>query len=317
MTVGKHIEQFHGLPVLDFVPAVEQGAALPDAAAVAWKIGIEYDSPKSFVEQWQHFLGTVDTERVTAVVVGEWSHEGPESFAEPLTAILAAAGRLPALRALFLGDLTYEECEISWIDMVDVTPVLTTFPLLEELVVRGAAGDMVEGDGLSLKPVRHERLRALRFESGGLPAAVLRAVADSELPALERLEFWLGVENYGGDSTLEDLAPFLDGSRFPALRHLGLQDSERQDDIAAAVAHAPVVARLESLSLSMGVLTDQGATALLEGQPLTHLKALDLHHHYLTEAMQQRLRQALPGVATDLSEAGKPDDQWRYVAVAE
>ncbi|MEV7028304.1 leucine-rich repeat domain-containing protein, partial [Kitasatospora sp. NPDC093558] len=108
-----------------------------------------------------------------------------------------------------------------------------------------------------------------------------------------------------------------DGSRFPALRHLGLQNSEFQDDIAAAVAHAPVMARLETLNLSMGVLTDQGAGALLEGQPLTHLRALDLHHHYLTGEMQERLREALPGVAVDLSGAGKPDDRWRYVAVAE
>ncbi|MFE2724867.1 STM4015 family protein [Kitasatospora sp. NPDC059327] len=317
MTVGKHIEEFHGLPVLDFVQAVEKGGALPGAASVAWKVGIEYDAPEPFVERWRQFLDAVDSERVTAVVVGEWSSDGPESFAEPLAAILAAADRLPSLRALFIGDITYEENEISWIDMVDVTPVLTTFPLLTELVVRGAAGEVVEGDGLSLRAVRHEHLTALRFESGGLPAAVLRAVAASDLPALERLEFWLGVPNYGGDSSLDDLAPFLDGARFPALRHLGLQNSEVQDEIAAAVAHAPVVARLESLDLSMGVLTDQGATALLEGQPLTHLRALDLHHHYLTEALQQRLCDALPGVAVDLSEAGQPDDRWRYVAVAE
>ncbi|MEU6237535.1 STM4015 family protein [Kitasatospora sp. NPDC047058] len=317
MTVNNHIEEFHGLPVFDFVAAVYEGAELPEPDAVAWKIGVEYDAPKGWVERWSEFLAAVDPGRVTAVVVGEWSLDGPESFDEPLAAIIGAADRLPALRGLFIGDITYEENEISWIDMVDVTPVLTTFPLLTELVVRGASDESVEGEGVLLQPVRHEHLRALRFESGGLPAAVPRAVAASELPALERLEFWLGVQSYGGDVTLDDLAPFLDGARFPALRHLGLQDSELQDEIAAAVAHAPVVARLESLSLSMGVLTDQGATALLEGQPLTHLKALDLHHHFLSEPMQERLRQALPGVEIDLSEAGKPDDQHRYVAVAE
>ncbi|MFJ3788791.1 STM4015 family protein [Kitasatospora sp. NPDC090091] len=317
MTVNEHIQQFHGLPVFDLYQAVEQDGELPDAASVAWKVGIEFDSSWTFVELWEHFVEKVATERVTAVVIGEWSHDGPESFAEPLAAVLASADRLPALRGLFVGDITYEENEISWIDMVDITPVLTTFPLLRELVVRGASGETVEGEGIGVQPVRHEHLRALRFESGGLPARVLRAVAGSDLPALERLEFWLGVAGYGGDATLDDLAPFLDGSRFPALRHLGLQDSEMQDEIAAAVAQAPVVARLESLSLSMGVLTDQGAAALLEGQPLTHLRALDLHHHFLTEAMQERVRQALPGVAVDLSVPGKPDDRWRYVAVAE
>ncbi|MFI9330919.1 STM4015 family protein [Kitasatospora sp. NPDC052868] len=317
MTVDTHIDTFHGLPVLDFVQAVEKGGPLPDAAAVAWKIGLEYESPQTFTECWQQFLDAVDTSRVSAVVVGLWSPDEPDSFAEPLQAIVGAAGRLPALRALFVGDIISEECEISWLPMADMTPLLTSFPLLAELVVRGSCEEGDDGVGLSLQPVRHEHLRALRLESGGLPATVVRSVAACDFPLLERLEFWLGVDQYGGDSTIDDLAPFLTGTALPALRHLGLQDAEYQDEIAAAAAHAPVVARLESLNLSMGVLTDQGATALLEGQPLTHLRSLDLHHHYLTEELQQRLREALPGVDVDLSGAGRPDDEWRYVAVAE
>ncbi|MFJ8431019.1 STM4015 family protein [Kitasatospora sp. NPDC094019] len=317
MTVNNHIEDFHGLPVLDFVTAVDAGDELPDPGAVAWKIRTEFDAAGEWTARWGQFLDRVDTTAVTAVVIGDWSHDGPVSFAGPLAALLGAADRLPALRGLFIGDITYEENEISWIEMVDVTPVLTTFPLLTELVVRGASGEYAEGEGLALQPLRHEHLRALRFESGGLPKAVPRAVAASELPALERLEFWLGVHAYGGSTRPADLDPFLDGGRFPALRHLGLQNSEFQDEIAAAVAHAPVVARLESLNLSMGVFTDEGATALLDGQPLTHLKRLDLHHHYLSEGMLRRLREALPGVELDLSEAGRPEERWQYVAVAE
>ncbi|MFD8786088.1 STM4015 family protein [Kitasatospora sp. NPDC059599] len=325
MTVNEHIERFHGLPVFDFVEAMEEAAErggadslrLPDAASAAWRINLDYESEATFAERWQQFLDTVDSERVTAVVIGQWSQEDPDSFREPMEAVVAGADRLPALRALFVGDITCEQCEISWIQQCDITPLLTAFPELAELVVRGASEDWDGKGGLALQPLRHEALRALRFESGGLPGSVVRSVAGCDFPALERLEFWLGVDNYGGDATMEDLTPFLDGTRFPALRHLGLQNSAFEDDIAAAVAHAPVVARLESLSLAMGVLTDQGATALLEGQPLTHLRSLDLHHHYLSDEMQQHLHQALPGVEIDLSEPGKPDDRWRYVAVAE
>ncbi|MGW4893683.1 STM4015 family protein [Kitasatospora sp. NPDC004240] len=317
MTVNEHIQRFHDLPVLDFREALDAGTALPDAAEAAWKIGVEYDGGHSFTELWERFLDTVDTGRVRAVVIGLWSDD-PESFAGPLRAILDAASRLPALRALFVGDITYEECEISWLQLTDVTPLLTEFPLLEELVVRGASEDWDGTDGgLALRTVRHERLRALRFEAGGLPATVVRSVASCDFPALERLELWLGVANYGGDSTIDDLAPFLAGTALPALRHLGLQNSEYQDEIAAAVAQAPVVARLESLDLSMGVLTDEGATALLEGQPLTHLRSLDLHHHFLSKGLQQRLRDALTGVELDLSRGGEPDGRRRYVAVAE
>ncbi|MEV4613312.1 STM4015 family protein [Kitasatospora sp. NPDC049258] len=317
MAISEHAEHFHDLPVFALVPALDEGAALPDAAEVAWKIGLDYDSEQTFEQRWQQFLDRVDTERVRALVIGAWWQDEQEPAQETVELITAAAGRLPALRALFFGDVTYEECEISWIQQSDVTPFLTAFPALEELVVRGAGGDWDGNGGLVLTPMRHQALRSLRFESGGLPAEVVRAVGGCDLPALERLELWLGVEQYGGDSTVADLAPILDGLRLPALRRLGLLDSLAQDEIAAAVAHAPVVGRLEHLGLAMGLLTDAGAGALLEGQPLTHLKSLDLHHHYLSEEMQQRLTTALPGVEINLSEAGKPDDSWRYVAVAE
>jgi hypothetical protein len=62
----------------------------------------------------------------------------------------------------------------------------------------------------------------------------------------------------------------------PRLRHLALCNSVIGDEIAAAAAAAPVVARLEVLGLSMGTLGDAGAEALLGGQPLTHLTKLDL-----------------------------------------
>lgn len=98
-----------------------------------------------------------------------------------------------------------------------------------------------------------------------------------------------------------------------------------EDAVAAAVASAPVVARLETLDLSMGVLTDEGAAALLGGQPLTHLKKLDLHHHYIGEPLLERLRRTLEpaGVELDLDRGDAEEDQdgdgtvWRYVAVGE
>ncbi|RJL30151.1 leucine-rich repeat domain-containing protein, partial [Bailinhaonella thermotolerans] len=88
--------------------------------------------------------------------------------------------------------------------------------------------------------------------------------------------------------------------------------------IAAAVAAAPVVSRLETLSLGLGLLGDEGAEALLSGQPLTHLARLDLAHHFLTGPMMDRVRRALPGTEVDLSDQEDPEpDGWRYVAVSE
>lgn len=39
----------------------------------------------------------------------------------------------------------------------------------------------------------------------------------------------------------------------------------------------------------MGTLSDEGAEALLHGQPLTHLEELDLSHHFLSHDMMLRI----------------------------
>ncbi|MEU8247401.1 STM4015 family protein [Nonomuraea sp. NPDC048916] len=292
---------------------LEPGEEPPDAGAVAWRLSANdwhEDIPDTIEESFDWFLAHVDTARVTALVIGEWDECYDSDSKVIVTTLAEQAAKFPALRSIFLGAITAEEAEISWIQQSDITPLLAAFPKLERLEVRG-------GTGLALTPVRHEALRVLRIETGGLGGDVVRAVAACDLPALEHLELWLGVGGYGGDATIEDLGPVLTGERLPSLRHLGLQDSEMQDDIAAAVAAAPVVARLETLSLSMGALSDTGAEALLSGQPLTHLRELDLHHHFLTDPMIGRLADALPGVEVRLSGQERADDRERYVAVSE
>ncbi|WP_405609109.1 STM4015 family protein [Streptomyces sp. NBC_01511] len=321
----EHFDEFHGLPVFT-VPhhRIRSLKPLPEPDAVAWRLDCGWEEVWTFPGLWQHFTDAVDTERVRALVIGPWWDGDYSEFAPVLDMIVADAARFPGLRALFLADVTSEECEVSWLRMSDITAAIEAFPLLEELGVRGC-GYTYDDGGLRLRPVNQERLRVLRFESGGLPGSVVRAVGASELPALERLELWLGVEEYGGNATVADLAPVLDGGRFPRLRHLGLQNSEIQDEIATAVASAPVVAGLESLALSMGVLTDAGAEALLTGQPLTHLKELDLRHHYVSEPRAGRIAETLVphGVrlelepAEDYSDEGDDEDEWRYVAVSE
>ncbi|MFB8775205.1 STM4015 family protein [Streptomyces broussonetiae] len=320
MSHVEHLQELHGLAAFDF-PKPGAGQDLPEAGAVAWRLSVnpyDDDSKEGFGELWDRFLDTVDPSGVRALVVGQWDEPYENDSGMIVRRLVDAKDRLTGLRALFIGDLEMEEAEISWIEQSDVTPVLDAFPLLEELGVRG-------GTGLRFPAVRHERLRTLSFEAGGLPGEVVRGVAASELPALEYLEMWLGVAEYGGDATVADLAPILGGGRFPALHHLGLRNSEIQDEIAAAVASAPVVAQLRSLDLSLGVLTDEGLAALLDGQPLTHLTWLDLHHNFVTEPVADRARAALEpaGVEVDLSKTGH-EDEWeddgvvhRFTAVAE
>lgn len=305
---GLHRGEYAGLPIVGLRPP---GAPMPAAGEAAWRLSVRDDGAKeTFEEHFARFVETVDTTEVRAIIVGNWGDAYENDASAPIRLLAGNAARFPALRSLFFGAMSSEECEISWIVQSDVTPLLEAFPLLERLEIRG-------GTELELRPTRHDNLRILRFETGGLPPGVARAVGESEFPALEYLELWLGAVEYGGDTTVADLEGILSGERLPALKHLGLQDSEIQNEVATAVASAPVVARLESLALSMGTLTDAGAEALLASRSLTHLRRLDLHHHFLTDAMVERLKTTFATTELDVSEQEKPEDDWYYVAVSE
>ncbi|WP_254811284.1 STM4015 family protein [Streptomyces cavourensis] len=316
---AQHLHEFGGLPAVDF-QHTGAGGSRPAADAAAWRVSVDpYGDEgrnRPWAEEFADFLGAVDPAGVKALIIGQWGEAYEEDSSVPIDLVTAAADRLTSLEAVFVGDLEAEQAEITWIEQSDVTALLTAFPALTEFGVRG-------GTDLVFPPTKHQRLRALTIQAGGLPVQVVRGVIDSELPALERLDLWLGVSAYGGDTEVADLAPLLSGTRFPRLHHLGLRNSEVQNEIAAALASAPVVAQLRTLDLSNGTLGDEGAAALLEGQPLTHLELLDLHHHFLTEAMEQRVRSSLEphGVRVDVSERNEPWDdrgaEGRYTAVSE
>ncbi|EHI7622118.1 cytoplasmic protein [Salmonella enterica] len=122
---------------------------------------------------------------------------------------------------------------------------------------------------LRLGAIHHEKLEHLEIISGGIPSNVLAELQNAQLPALKTLKLFLGVEEYGFDGSLDNVMV---------------------------------------LELSCGTLTDSGAEALLEHKDrIAHLETLDLHHHYLTPEMQEKLKAALP-IPLNLSEALEPDD---------
>jgi hypothetical protein len=146
----------------------------------------------------------------------------------------------------------------------------------------------------------------------------VQQVAAAELPALEYLEIWLGPEEYAQKKPMSDLAPILSGERFPKLRYLGLRDSDAADEVATAVAKAPILGRLETLDLSLGTIGDQGVEALLASPALAKLQTLDIRNHYASKAVIKQLK-ALPikvmECPPDNVDEGEPGE--RYVTVGE
>ena len=270
------------------------------------------DDSLDFDERLSTFLASDAAPATKGLILGSYDLEGGSSGGGSYEAIVAAKDRLPNLRALFLGDIVQEECEISWINQSDVSDMLQAFPQLEMLRIRGV-------DGLAFSKPQHGRLRALAIESGGLPAAIVSQICRGKFPGLEYLELWLGTPDYNGDCRVNDLQPILSGKLFPKLKYLGFRNAEIADDIAAVIAMAPVVDQLETLDLSLGNLSDVGGNALLHLASKTNLKRLDLHHHYMSKPLQKKLKE-LP-FPVDVSDAKTVDEDdefsGRFISISE
>lgn len=311
MAVSELVEEFAGKPVVDW----DQDQGIDNPQGVIYRISMEYEQGEDglrWSDCFAQFMSHPAAGEITGLAVGNWCGYDGTSSAEIVATLVAAQTRLPHLTALFLGDISFEECEISWIQQCNVSPLLDAYPRLEHFRVRG-------GEGLSLGHCSHARLKELAIESGGLSREVIRQIVTGNLPALEHLEIWLGDESYGADTVVDDLVPILFGTRFPNLTYLGLCNSEYTDEIAEMVAQAPILPQLEVLDLSLGTLSDRGAAALLEAPTLAKLDRLDIQHHYCSEAMVARLKALEIEVDADERQQAELDEgrECRYVAHSE
>jgi hypothetical protein len=299
------VQEFRGRRVVDF-----EGADSWVGPHVAYRLREEYEDEIKIADRLAALLDQPESKDVSALIIGAWSGacEG-ENAAEIVAELAECAPRLSGLRDLFLGEMTYEECEISWIKQANLTPLLTAYPNLESLRVRG-------GSELEFSPRRHDNLKELAIETGGLSRSTIRELFLCELPSLERLVLFLGEENYGFDGGVEDLQPLLSGRLFPRLKHLGLMNSSIANDIAAVLVNTPIVERLESIDLSLGNLDSEGVQSLTGLAAHGHLRQLNISHHYASEAAVEALAKALPFevIAEDLQD---PEDDWRPIVHAE
>jgi len=303
-----HLKTFIGHRVIEFKgPKSIKKDDQVYAIRMTWE-----EEEVSFADHLNAFLETDGPANTVGLVIGSWSLDGPEESSKVVQALCDNKDKFPKLIAIFLGDIEQEENEVSWIEHSDLTPLLSAFPNLEMLRVRGATG-------LQFKNAKHEKLRAFAVESGGLGREIVLQICKAKFPKLEHLELWLGTENYGGDCRANDLQPILAGKAFSNLKYLGLRNSEIVDDIAGAVVSSPLLKQLETLDLSLGTLTDEGGNALLGLEVDGSLKRLDVHHHFMSSSVATKVKGL--SLTVNASDRQEPEDwgegEFRFVAIGE
>ncbi len=253
-----------------------------------------------------------------------FNNDPNEDNLQELIDVLAEQPR-PMLRKLHLGDFKYagaardedrgEDTEISWYSVGDLSRLWPALPRLETLIIQTGSATSAIGKGTILGALDLPALRRLEYRTGGLEAANAQALVTAKLPAIEHLDLWFGQENYGGTAGADELGTLLARTDLPKLRHLGIMNAEFIDDAIDAIAKSALLPQLTELDLSLGCLTDGGATALSERRAaFAHLARLDVSHSYLTDAGKG----ALQGIARSLEVAEQRDaGDDRYAAVGE
>lgn len=259
----------------------------------------EYENGKGPATMVEDILADPDFAGLDYLVIGSWGSAYEDGCQEILDGIVEHADQFSHITKLFIGNMDYEECEVSWIIQGDYSRLWAAMPQLKELTIMGSTD-------LTLGQIDHENLESLEIICGGLPEHVIQSVQDAHLPSLKKLMLYLGVEDYGFDGNADTVRTLLDKADFPSLEYLGLADSEIQDEVAEIAVNSHFMDQLGTLDLSMGTLTDKGGALLLEKLPYYgNLKKLDLHYHYLSEEMEQKLG-GLP-MEVDVSQRNKPD----------
>jgi hypothetical protein len=245
---------------------------------------------------------------LTELAIGMNGESGDIGIDDVLDVLAWAA---PAsLRSLFLGDFVYpDECEMSWYLHGDTVPPWSALANLRSLIVQG--GSFALGD-IELPRVEHAE-----FRTGGLSTESAQSIAAAHWPKLARLDVWFGMDDYGGNASLDDVRALLVRRDLPELRHLALANSPDADALVELLVSSPLLDRLEVLDLSKGTLGNEGVVVMLaQRHRFAHLRRLDVSRSYLGETTLESLRGLGPEIiADDLQGFADRDD--RYVTVSE
>ncbi|GCE46135.1 hypothetical protein EI42_01150 [Thermosporothrix hazakensis] len=306
MGTGASRQEFSGKRVIYWEP----GTALTDTRNTLYCIRINTgnDPYSSWAEKFDAFLQTPGVADISGLVVGNGSHDDEGAcYYRAIVTLVAARQHLSGLTTLRFGDgdIRQAEEEPFWIEPGTLSSLLAAYPALDMLCISGT-------NGIRAGLLSHERLRTLIIESSGLDARIVHEVQHAHLPALEHLELWTGLKDWGCTTTLADLAPLLSARIFPHLRSLGLRACSFADDVACMLAQSPLLAQLHRLDLSLGTLGDRGAEALLRSPMIHTLKELDIHHHFCSQELVTRLQRA--GMSVDSSEP-QPADKARFIGL--
>lgn len=273
------------------------------------------EGEKSVETMLADIMGDEEFSSLEEIIIGCWGEAWDDSCQPLIDGIIEKKNEFSHIKSLYFGDMDSEDCEVSWIIQGDYSKLWEALPNLEKLIIQGSTD-------LELGEIAHDNLKELQIICGGLGKDLIEKVQRAKLPNLESLVLYIGSDYYGFDGDVSTIKTFLEESDFPKLTHLGIEDSEIQDELAECVLGSKYMGQITSLSLANGTLTDKGGECILQKLPdYANIKKLDLHYHYMSDEMMKKLEKFAKeqSIELDVSEQEEPyesgDEELFYSAM--
>lgn len=262
------------------------------------------DNGKTAGTMVQEILEDPELPDLEGIIIGSWGGAWEEDCQALIDGFVAYKDKFSHIKKLFIGDMDFEECEVSWIMQGDYGDLWAAMPQLEEITIKGATD-------LRLGEINLPNLKSFTIICGGLSTDIIQCIQKAKMPLLEKLSLYIGSDSYGFDGDANTIRELLEKSDFPKLRYLGILDSEIQDELAEVVLDSKYMKQIETLDLSYGTLTDKGGELLASKiGDYPNLKKLELEYHFLTEDGEKKLEAAVKkaGKEIHLDDPQKADE---------
>ncbi|MFT3699816.1 MAG: hypothetical protein QM831_42115 [Kofleriaceae bacterium] len=283
----------------------------PETYELLWKRGfidrIALGAQQGIAAALEHFLEHPSGQRLRSLAIGMADEADSDTTQYDHVVEILARERPPHLEVVQLGMFGPNECDISWFNVGDVSP-LWQLPALKSVTVRGGS--------FTLGSIVAPQLESLILQTGGLTHDNVVSIADGQWDNLRELDVMFGGHEYGGDTEPHHVDILL-AANLPKLRRLGIMNCPFADEAVATFVASPLAAQIEDLDLSLGCLGDAGAEALIANRnKLVALKRLNVSASYLSPDVERALGQiGVELIAEGMNGPADPED--RYVSISE
>ena len=95
------------------------------------------DGKKNAKTMAEEILTDPQLPELEEIIIGCWGESWENSAQSIIDSIVANKEKFTGIKSLFVGDMDYEECEVSWIEQADYSALWETLPGLERLTIKG------------------------------------------------------------------------------------------------------------------------------------------------------------------------------------